>query len=79
MTSRQGDFSISLLVPVIAIAYPIFDITFVSVTRYARGQSLAHHGVGKPQPQSATGTGKIVQAPPLGPKTPGPAGPGSQG
>ncbi|MBZ0268955.1 undecaprenyl/decaprenyl-phosphate alpha-N-acetylglucosaminyl 1-phosphate transferase [bacterium] len=44
MTSRQGDFSLSMLVPVIAVAYPIFDITFVSVTRYARGQSLAEGG-----------------------------------
>lgn len=44
MTSRQMEFSLSMLVPVIAIAYPIFDITFVSVTRYARGQSLAEGG-----------------------------------
>jgi UDP-GlcNAc:undecaprenyl-phosphate GlcNAc-1-phosphate transferase len=44
MTSPKGEFSVSLLVPVIAIAYPIFDITFVSVTRYARGQSLAQGG-----------------------------------
>jgi UDP-GlcNAc:undecaprenyl-phosphate GlcNAc-1-phosphate transferase len=44
MTARQGAFTESLLVPVIAIAYPIFDITFVSVTRYNRGQSLAQGG-----------------------------------
>jgi len=44
MTSPQGAFSLGLLVPVIAIAFPIFDITFVSVTRYARGQSLAQGG-----------------------------------
>lgn len=44
MVSPQGSFSLSLLIPVIAIAFPIFDITFVSVTRYARGQSLAQGG-----------------------------------
>ncbi|GJM44412.1 MAG: undecaprenyl-phosphate alpha-N-acetylglucosaminyl 1-phosphate transferase [Gemmatimonadota bacterium] len=44
MTAERGEFSYSLLVPVIAIAYPIFDISFVSVTRYARGQSLAQGG-----------------------------------
>ncbi len=44
MTARQGEFSYALLVPVLAIAYPIFDITFVSVTRYARGQSLSQGG-----------------------------------
>jgi hypothetical protein len=31
-------------VPVAVLAYPIFDITFVSVTRYARGQSLTQGG-----------------------------------
>ncbi len=44
MTVRHGSFSDSLLIPVIAIAYPIFDITFVSVTRYHRGQSLTQGG-----------------------------------
>lgn len=34
----------SALVPVVALAYPIFDITFVSVTRTARGQSLTQGG-----------------------------------
>ncbi len=44
MTARDLDFSLSLLVPAIALAYPIFDITFVSVTRVARGQSLTQGG-----------------------------------
>jgi len=38
------DIGPSALVPVIALAYPIFDITFVSVTRVARGQSLTQGG-----------------------------------
>lgn len=33
-----------LLIPVLVLAYPIFDISFVSVTRYARGQSLTQGG-----------------------------------
>ncbi len=44
MTTRSMDFTFALLVPVIALAYPIFDITFVSVTRVARGQSLTQGG-----------------------------------
>jgi UDP-GlcNAc:undecaprenyl-phosphate GlcNAc-1-phosphate transferase len=40
----HSDLSLSLLVPVVALAYPIFDITFVSVTRSARGQSLTQGG-----------------------------------
>lgn len=44
MTSRNLDFSLDLLVPVVALAYPIFDITFVSITRVARGQSLTQGG-----------------------------------
>jgi UDP-GlcNAc:undecaprenyl-phosphate GlcNAc-1-phosphate transferase len=44
MTARNLDFSLDLLVPVVALAYPIFDITFVSVTRVARGQSLTQGG-----------------------------------
>jgi UDP-GlcNAc:undecaprenyl-phosphate GlcNAc-1-phosphate transferase len=44
MTARNLDFSFSLLVPAVALAYPIFDITFVSVTRVSRGQSLTQGG-----------------------------------
>jgi UDP-GlcNAc:undecaprenyl-phosphate GlcNAc-1-phosphate transferase len=44
MTARNLDFSFSLLVPAVVLAYPIFDITFVSVTRVARGQSLTQGG-----------------------------------
>lgn len=44
MASRKLDFSPELLVPVMALAYPIFDISFVSVTRVARGQSLTQGG-----------------------------------
>ncbi len=44
MTSRNLDFSLDLLVPVVALAYPIFDITFVSITRVSRGQSLTQGG-----------------------------------
>ncbi|MCA9750938.1 MAG: undecaprenyl/decaprenyl-phosphate alpha-N-acetylglucosaminyl 1-phosphate transferase [Gemmatimonadetes bacterium] len=44
MITRDLDFSWDLLVPVVAVSYPIFDITFVSVTRYLRGQSLAEGG-----------------------------------
>lgn len=34
----------ALLVPVLVLSYPVFDITLVSVTRYARGQSLTQGG-----------------------------------
>ncbi|MFN8177977.1 MAG: MraY family glycosyltransferase [bacterium] len=44
MTARKLDFSLDLLVPVVALAYPIFDMTFVSVTRVGRGQSLTQGG-----------------------------------
>lgn len=44
MTSRNLNFSLDLLVPVVALAYPIFDISFVSITRVARGQSLTQGG-----------------------------------
>ena len=44
LVARPTELSISLLVPVIAVSYPIFDITFVSVTRFARGQSLTQGG-----------------------------------
>jgi len=44
MTARNLDFSLDLLVPVVVLAYPIFDITFVSVTRVSRGQSLTQGG-----------------------------------
>jgi UDP-GlcNAc:undecaprenyl-phosphate GlcNAc-1-phosphate transferase len=44
LSTRQTEFSLSLLVPVAILAYPIFDITFVSITRYARGQSLTQGG-----------------------------------
>jgi UDP-GlcNAc:undecaprenyl-phosphate GlcNAc-1-phosphate transferase len=44
MTTRPMGFSIDLLIPVIALAYPIFDITFVSITRVSRGQSLTQGG-----------------------------------
>lgn len=44
LSTRQTEFSLSLLVPVAVLAYPIFDITFVSVTRYQRGQSLTQGG-----------------------------------
>ena len=44
MATHDSTFSLSLLVPVIALAYPIFDITFVSVTRAFRGQSLTEGG-----------------------------------
>ena len=44
LSTRQTEVSLSLLVPVAVLAYPIFDITFVSVTRYARGQSLTQGG-----------------------------------
>jgi UDP-GlcNAc:undecaprenyl-phosphate GlcNAc-1-phosphate transferase len=44
LSTRQTEFSLSLLVPVAVLAYPIFDITFVSITRYARGQSLTQGG-----------------------------------
>lgn len=44
MTARELDFSMGLAVPVMALAYPIFDISFVSVTRVARGQSLTQGG-----------------------------------
>lgn len=35
---------VELLIPVIALGYPIFDITFVSVTRALRGQHLTQGG-----------------------------------
>lgn len=38
------DTPVALLVPVLALGYPIFDITFVSVTRALRGQSLTQGG-----------------------------------
>jgi UDP-GlcNAc:undecaprenyl-phosphate GlcNAc-1-phosphate transferase len=44
LSTRQTELSLSLLVPVAVLAYPIFDITFVSITRYARGQSLTQGG-----------------------------------
>lgn len=44
MITRDLSFSWDLLIPVIVVSYPIFDITFVSVTRYVRGQSLAEGG-----------------------------------
>jgi UDP-GlcNAc:undecaprenyl-phosphate GlcNAc-1-phosphate transferase len=44
MIMRETDFSVSTVVPVIALAYPVFDITYVSVTRSSRGQSLAQGG-----------------------------------
>ncbi len=44
MTTRPMGFSVDLLIPVIALAYPVFDITFVSVTRLSRGQSLTQGG-----------------------------------
>lgn len=44
MITRDHSFSWPLLIPVIAVAYPIFDISFVSITRYRRGQSLAQGG-----------------------------------
>ncbi|MGH2571751.1 MAG: MraY family glycosyltransferase [bacterium] len=40
----RAELSPSMLIPVVALAYPIFDITFVSVTRVARGQSLTQGG-----------------------------------
>jgi UDP-GlcNAc:undecaprenyl-phosphate GlcNAc-1-phosphate transferase len=40
----HSDLGPSALVAVVALAYPIFDITFVSVTRTARGQSLTQGG-----------------------------------
>ena len=40
----HSELSVALLVPVVALAYPIFDITFVSVTRSVRGQSLTQGG-----------------------------------
>jgi UDP-GlcNAc:undecaprenyl-phosphate GlcNAc-1-phosphate transferase len=40
----QSDTPFALLIPVLVLAYPIFDITFVSVTRSARGQSLTQGG-----------------------------------
>jgi UDP-GlcNAc:undecaprenyl-phosphate GlcNAc-1-phosphate transferase len=39
-----NDSPIALLIPVLVVGYPIFDITFVSVTRYLRGQSLTQGG-----------------------------------
>ena len=44
MTTRPMGFTTDLLIPVIVLAYPIFDITFVSVTRVSRGQSLTQGG-----------------------------------
>jgi UDP-GlcNAc:undecaprenyl-phosphate GlcNAc-1-phosphate transferase len=44
MASRPMELSYSLLIPVVALSYPIFDITFVSATRCARGQSLTEGG-----------------------------------
>ncbi len=44
MTTRPMGFSADLLIPVIALSYPIFDISFVSITRVSRGQSLTQGG-----------------------------------
>jgi UDP-GlcNAc:undecaprenyl-phosphate GlcNAc-1-phosphate transferase len=44
LATRETGFSLPLLIPVAVLAYPIFDITFVSITRSARGQSLAQGG-----------------------------------
>ncbi len=38
------DSPFALLFPVLVLAYPIFDITFVSITRALRGQSLTQGG-----------------------------------
>jgi UDP-GlcNAc:undecaprenyl-phosphate GlcNAc-1-phosphate transferase len=38
------DSPFALLIPVLVVGYPIFDITFVSVTRSFRGQSLTQGG-----------------------------------
>lgn len=40
----RPDSTFSLLIPVLVLGYPIFDITFVSVTRSVRGQALTQGG-----------------------------------
>jgi len=44
MIMRQAEFSASTVVPIVALAYPMFDIAYVSVTRSARGQALTQGG-----------------------------------